>query len=194
MVTILQINPILIGWSQYYKHVCSKGAFNKLDNLTFKQVWKWCIKRHANKGKPWIKNRYFKSVKNRRWELSDGKHHLFVAVHVPIKRHIKIRSRTNPYDKNDEHYFEERWEKSWKLKNKSKLLILFKKQKGLCLVCKIRLEEDDNFNIHHIIPKNSGGKDTIDNLSLLHRICHRQLHYSSNETWKLDANKRLIMA
>jgi 5-methylcytosine-specific restriction endonuclease McrA len=51
-----------------------------------------------------------------------------------------------------------------------------------------------NFNIHHIIPKSSGGKDIIDNLSLLHKICHRQLHFSYNETWKLGINKRLTMA
>jgi 5-methylcytosine-specific restriction endonuclease McrA len=56
------------------------------------------------------------------------------------------------------------------------------------------LEEDGNFNIHHIIPKSLGGKDAIDNLSLLHKICHRQLHFSSNETWKLGINKRLTMA
>ena len=65
-------------------------------------------------------------MQGRTWRLNDGKQYLFVAVHVAIKRHIKIRSKANPYDKNDEHYFEERWERSWKLKNKSKLFTLQK--------------------------------------------------------------------
>ena len=191
---ILTLNPILIGWSQYYKHVCSKIALKELDNLTFKQVWKWCVKRHPNKARRWIWKKYFKPMQGRTWRLNDGKQYLFVAVHVAIKRHTKIRSKANPYDKNDEHYFEDKWERSWKLKNKSKLFTLFKRQNGLCQVCKSKLEEDDNFNIHHIIPKSSGGKDIIDNLSLLHKICHRQLHFSYNETWKLGINKRLTMA
>ena len=191
---IFILNPVLQGWSQYYKHVCSKSAFRKLDHLTFKQVWKWCIKRHSNKGRYWIKNKYFKPIENSFWRFNEGKYRLFFSAYLPIKRHVKIKSNMNPYNKEDEYYFELRWEKQWKKKSKSKILTLWKKQNGICQVCKLMLKEDENFNIHHIFPKRLGGKDTADNLSLLHKTCHRQLHYSSNEAWKLGANKRLITA
>jgi RNA-directed DNA polymerase len=38
---ISRINPIIRGWSNYYKGVTSKKIFSKLDNLVWKRLWRW---------------------------------------------------------------------------------------------------------------------------------------------------------
>ena len=55
------LNPKIRGWSNYYRHVCSKKTFNYVDNNIFESIWRWSVRRHPNKGTGWIKNKYFRS-------------------------------------------------------------------------------------------------------------------------------------
>jgi len=52
------------------------------------------------------------------------------------------------------------------------------KEKWLCPICKQRLYREDELDIHHLRMKIKGGKDTLNNLVLLHGTFHRQLHAS----------------
>jgi len=52
--------------------------------------------------------------------------------------------------------------------------ILIKKQQGQCNWCKQDFKTGDKWEVDHIIPKSEGGKDSYDNLQLLHRHCHDQ--------------------
>jgi RNA-directed DNA polymerase len=56
-------------------------------------------------------------------------------------------------------------------KSEAKLL---KTQKGKCNYCGRTFKEDDEWEIDHIIPKSLGGKNSDDNLQLLHVHCHDQ--------------------
>jgi RNA-directed DNA polymerase len=49
---------------------------------------------------------------------------------------------------------------------------LLKKQKGKCTHCGLNFREVDVIEVDHIIRKSQGGKDSYDNLQLLHRHCH----------------------
>ncbi|MGB3512338.1 MAG: HNH endonuclease signature motif containing protein, partial [Microcoleaceae cyanobacterium] len=49
---------------------------------------------------------------------------------------------------------------------------LIKKQKGICPHCGLNFTSEDLLEVDHIVPKSLGGKDTYDNLQLLHRHCH----------------------
>ena len=49
---------------------------------------------------------------------------------------------------------------------------LIKKQKGICTHCGFYFTSEDLLEVDHITPKSQGGKDTYDNLQLLHRHCH----------------------
>jgi len=62
---------------------------------------------------------------------------LFKASSIPIKRHVKIQSKANPYDPQWETYFEERLDLKMvnNLRGKRKLLYLWKLQEGICPVC-----------------------------------------------------------
>jgi RNA-directed DNA polymerase len=104
---IRQLNPKIRGWTNYFRHVCSKKTFGYVSHNIFQALWSWAKRRHPNKSKGWIKKKYFRSTATRSWIFStsvkqeDGEKtilKLFDAGIVPIKRHIKIKADATPYD------------------------------------------------------------------------------------------------
>ncbi|HEY9875962.1 MAG TPA: HNH endonuclease signature motif containing protein, partial [Candidatus Obscuribacterales bacterium] len=45
-------------------------------------------------------------------------------------------------------------------------------QKGKCAHCGLYFTEESVLEVDHVIPKSKGGKNSYDNLKLLHRHCH----------------------
>ena len=114
---IKTLNPIIRGWANYHQHVVSKQTFSYADSQIFASIWKWCCRKHPDKGRRWIRGKYFATIGDRNWAFSapyktpDGErktHNLIKAVHVPIRRHIKIRAMATPYDSKYQAYFAER--------------------------------------------------------------------------------------
>ncbi len=68
---ILKLSPIIRGWSNFFRHSAAKRTFSLLDHKLFFLLWKWAYRRHPNKGKHWIKNKYFRSMGNRHWVFAD---------------------------------------------------------------------------------------------------------------------------
>jgi len=66
---IRMLNPKIRGWSNYYSHVCSKRTFGYVDHCIFKSIWRWAVRRHPNKSKQWIKDKYFQCSGFRNWEF-----------------------------------------------------------------------------------------------------------------------------
>ena len=96
---------------------------------------------------------------------------------VSIFRHVKIIGAANPYDPAFEEYFEQRNFHLWNTSNRNrKVAGIFRNQEGCCPVCKQSLAIESPYEIHHIKPIVMGGKDTINNLVLLHPNCHRLVH------------------
>ena len=62
-------------------------------------------------------------------------------------------------------------------KGKAKLRQLYKRQESKCPVCNLPITLQTGWNTHHIIPIYLGGTDNLNNLVLLHPICHQQVHY-----------------
>jgi RNA-directed DNA polymerase len=54
MAVITKINPIIRGWSAYYRGVVSSRTFTSLDNHLWALSCKWATFRHASKPKKWI--------------------------------------------------------------------------------------------------------------------------------------------
>lgn len=184
-VLIRQLNSILRGWANYHRHIVAKETFNYVDYRVWKLLWQWCRRRHNNRHKRWIKNKYFKSVGPRNWTFSGmdiyGKtHRLIYTMDIPIKRHIKIKAAANPYDLAFEEYFERLHERKWResMQGLRKVLALWLRQKQLCPICRHRITKETEWNIHHIVERVKGGGDEMSNLMLLHPNCHRQLHNS----------------
>lgn len=125
------LNPIIRGWANYHCHVVSSKAFSRIDSAIFKALWCWCLRRHPNKGKKWVKKKYFGSFGDRNWVFqgttadasgNSYMHSLCYAARTPIKRHIKVRGSANPYETEWKAYFVHRMAKGSKHRTLEKLL------------------------------------------------------------------------
>lgn len=163
------LNPIIRGWANYYSTVVSSETFQKLDNLIWLRLKRWCKRRHPNKNASYATDKYFKTVGNQNWVFGDKSSTLINHADIPIIRHIKVRDRKSPYD-GDTAYWANRLGKHPELPTRvSKLL---KAQKGKCNQCGLMFRDGDIWEVDHIIPRNNGGKNLYSNLQLLHRHCH----------------------
>lgn len=101
---IYELNPIIIGWSNYHQSVCSRKTFHKLDDFVFNQLYyNWALKRHRKKGQKWVINKYWKNMENRKWIFMEKDKYLRNFSDTPIVRHYWIDTNKNPY--LDEIYF-----------------------------------------------------------------------------------------
>ena len=94
-----------------------------MDSQIFHALWRWAKRRHPNKGKRWIKNKYFRRDGNKAWafsvEITDDSGNrinvkLLEASKTPIKRHVKIKAAAIPYDPTHHMYLGERLQKRLK--------------------------------------------------------------------------------
>ena len=180
---IWELNPVIRGWANFHRHAVSKVVFGRVDFEITKSLWKWAKRRHSKLSVKRIKKKYFyQTERGRDWcffgRKGEKKAALTKAMDVRIKRHVKIRGLANPYDPEWEMYFECRLNKqaSENLKDRGRMFSLWKKQNGICPVCQQRINDETKWHKHHIIWRVHGGKDTFDNLVLLHPNCHRQVH------------------
>jgi RNA-directed DNA polymerase len=185
---IWRLNQQIKGWTMYHRHAASKRTFSEVDRRIFRLVWPWCRRRHRGRSWKWIKARYFQASGHRHWiftgSLRDSKGKewpiaLMEAGKVSIRRQWKIRSEANPYDPAWEPYLEERlvWRLEGTLAGRSRIEYFWKGQGGRCVVCGqlLRVEERP-WHLHHRLWRSHGGRDTFDNLELLHANCHRAIH------------------
>lgn len=201
---ICALNPMIRGWTNFHCHNVSKETFSKLGKELWNMTWQWSKRRHLDKGRRWIKDRYFHTIGNNNWNFActtttkEGKtrqYNLLNPSSVPIKRHIKIKGAFNPYDPIWYDYQAQRQKRktlSETLIDRPTLAKLLKQQNGLCPQCQQSITVETGWNVHHIVPKAEGGSDDFSNLVLLHPNCHRQHHVvaAKSITKLVRANKR----
>jgi RNA-directed DNA polymerase len=102
---IKNLNPIITGWTNYHSNICAKKTFAQIDNYIFLKLGKWAKRRHSNKSKKWIKNRYWQRTLFRDWIFSDGNIQLKQASHTKITRHRIIKFDANPYLPQYQRYY-----------------------------------------------------------------------------------------
>jgi len=97
------LNPIIIGWTNYYRHVVASEIFNKLDSRMWNMLWHWAKRRYPEKSKHWIVDKYWQNKGNRKWVFSTDKNELKHLSDTKIVRHTQLRLEMNPY--LDKDYF-----------------------------------------------------------------------------------------
>lgn len=102
---IKNLNPIITGWTNYHSNICAKKTFAQIDNYIFLKLWKWAKRRHSNKSRKWIKNRYWQRTLFRDWIFSDGNIQPKQASHTKIIRHGIIKFDANPYLPQYQRYY-----------------------------------------------------------------------------------------
>jgi RNA-directed DNA polymerase len=184
---IVQLNPKIRGWANHHQHVCSKETFSQVDDALFQGLWRWAKRRHPNKSRRWVKEKYFGSCGDRHWRFfgdqqdeqgQSARRWVALAVTTPIRRHTKIRGEANPYDPAWELYLEERLgeQMAQSLQGRRTLNSLWREQSGLCPVCQQPITRQTGWHNHHLVGRVKGGSDHAENRVLLHPECHRQVH------------------
>ncbi len=170
---IRELNPVIHGWTNYHRTVVAAETFNRCRRNLFQQLQEWGRRRHPNKGKRWIANKYWHVDKGEGWTFTDEKSKLWTHDLTHIQRHTKVKGVASPYN-GDLLYWSQRLSKHPMLNNaKGKLL---QKQEGKCRWCGLLFQDGDLIEIDHITPKSLGGGEELSNKFALHRHCHDERH------------------
>ena len=192
-VLIKNLNPIIRGWCNYFRSVCSSKAFSRMNYLTFWKLFKWAKHRHRNKGEKWIADKYWQSIGGDNWVFAtrqEGSKPSRLLKHSSIKiiDYVKVKGEASPYNGNLV-YWSTRMGKHPKMPVRTASLL--KRQKGKCAHCGLWFNEEDAIELDHIIPKAIGGRNEDKNWQLLHRHCHdektkhdlKQIKEHNNQKW-----------
>lgn len=184
---ILRLKPIITGWCNYFCYCECSHTFNKLDHITFNILRAWVFRRDRVNNRTNIKRKYFPpdniyiyrgKTHNDNWILVGKKKTTTGKINTaflprfswcPSQRHIKIRSDASVYDGN-ENYWTRRTLEFGDLSYSQKRLL--RRQNGFCAWCKLPIKINDNVDVDHVVPKSWDGKDSYQNLQLLHTQCH----------------------
>ena len=192
-----RLNPIVRGWSAYYRTVVSSETFTALDNYMWKLLYKWAKHSHPNKPKHWIVDRYFGRFNNTRqdrWVFGDRDSgaYLLKFSWTKIVRHQLVKGTASPDDPALAAYWAERRRKGQRLPVDKATLHLLQKQHGRCPLCRGLLLHADHqpqtpneweqwlrttrkaITKHHIVYRNDGTPDDL-RLRLTHAHCLRRL-------------------
>jgi len=78
-----QLNGVLRGWTNYFRHGVSKATFAYLHQFTWLRVVRWLRRKHRRANWKWLRRRY---LANRWWPEHDGVA-LFDCRAVPVTRY-----------------------------------------------------------------------------------------------------------
>jgi RNA-directed DNA polymerase len=177
---VRRLNPVIRGWRNYHNHVVATKAFGYVHNAIFEALWHWAIRRHKNKCKWWIKDRYWHPVDNDGWvfynnseEIGKQNPLLIRISNSKIVRHPMLQVNRNPF--LDKVYFERRSLLLGAKRLTGKFGDIWRKQQGKCLYCNQPMSMDSS-DIHHNWPTAWGGTDVVANLVYLHQLCHKSYH------------------
>jgi len=186
---IKALNPVIQGWANYHKHVVAADTFARVRMEIWRCLWRWAKRRHPNKGRRWVKEKYFHTMNGKSWvfaidtgeRLANGKPKLVSLRDIgetKIRRHCKIKAEANPFDPKWEEYFEQRY--GFKmldtLKGRKKLIRLWMDQEERCPICSERITVTMGWHVHHLVRRVDGGKENVSNLVMVHPNCHNRIH------------------
>ena len=177
---IKRLNPIIIGWSNYYRTVSSKKTFSAMDKNLITKLILWACKKHPKRNKRWIIDKYlyktsFAGRNKNRFGFYEKNNLLYVKsfAETKIVRHNKIKGPASPYDGDWIYWVLRRQDVANRRLSLQKTIL---NQKGKCKICNLYFTSFDQIEIDHIIPTKDGGKSTYANLQAVHRHCHDIKH------------------
>ena len=136
---IARLNPLLKGWSIYYRAVVSSRVFKGVDAYVYTALWRWAVARHRNKSGWWVSRRYWgqhKADRRDQWVFGENGSHLYKLAWTRIVRHQEVRGSASKYDPDLADYWAHRSKKRRMpgLENR-RIISLAARQKGLCPGC-----------------------------------------------------------
>jgi len=190
---IEKIRPIVIGWTNYFRYCECFSVFKKMTHLIYLKLRAWVFRREkrGNKmGRKDLRNKHFPPNRNyyfngearqASWvfvgkkKVADGetRTNFLPYLHwVSSLKHVKVKSNDSPYNPDSGIYWSNRMSKYSPFS--SGIRVLLRTQRGKCTFCgaPFTMADSENWEIDHVVPRSVGGKDSYDNLQLLHKSCH----------------------
>lgn len=168
---IEELNPVIWGWSNYYRTVVSSDIFSSCDRHVWFQLQSWARRRHPRKPRSWIDAKYWKHVDGIDTFCTPLGAKLRLHRKTAIQRHEKVRGTASPYDGNLLYWSQRLQTHPLMHTRKAKLL---QKQKGKCRWCELHFRDEDIMEIDHI--DHNHGNNALSNLMLIHLHCHDERH------------------
>jgi RNA-directed DNA polymerase len=197
-MVLIRLNPIIRGWSAYYRHCVSARVFNELDNHVWKLTYKWARFTHPHKGKRWITSRYFgafNSSRRDRWVFGDRDSgaYLIKFAWTKITRHTLVKGWASPDDPALTDYWTARRRRGRPPLDRARRRLVHQ-QRGRCPLCGDLLlhadaepQHPDEWELwitatskairHQAITIDAGPRTTGEHtvLRLIHTHCRRRL-------------------
>jgi RNA-directed DNA polymerase len=139
LAVIRRLNPIIRGWTAYYRSVVSKEVFASIDQHLWRHTYRWALRAHPNKPKTWVTARYFGAFnpsRTDRWVFGDRDSGAYLRrfVWTKIVRHRMVMGTASTDDPALNRYWAERRRKTFALLGGSTATLLLQ-QRGRCPIC-----------------------------------------------------------
>ncbi|WP_433358762.1 group II intron reverse transcriptase/maturase [Streptosporangium sp. CA-115845] len=137
---VFRLNPVIRGWSAYYRSVVSSRTFTGLDHHVWHLTYRWARRSHPNKSRGWVATRYFGTFhKSRRdrWVFGDRDSGAYLTkfAWTKIVRHVPVHGGASPDDPALTEYWADRRRKKKAPPVDEHTARLLKRQGGRCPVC-----------------------------------------------------------
>ncbi|WP_326791847.1 group II intron reverse transcriptase/maturase [Streptomyces sp. NBC_00841] len=137
---VFRLNPVIRGWSAYYRSVVSGRFFTGLDHHVWHLTYRWARRSHPNKSRGWVATRYFgKFHKSRqdRWVFGDRDSGAYLTkfAWTKIVRHVPVHGGASPDDPALAEYWTERRRKKKAPPVDEHTARLLRSQGGRCPAC-----------------------------------------------------------
>jgi RNA-directed DNA polymerase len=174
---ISELNPIIRGWSNYYRWVVCSEVFATCDWNTYRQLIRWSNARQHQKGKREAGRKYHIRVDTRTRfgtyikDKVGNPTPIYVRYHADThsQDYVKVKGTASPYDGNLLYWAKRLKQHPLVTNEKAKLL---KIQQYQCPRCGLYFKDGDLLEVDHSIPTALGGKDDLSNKWVYHRHCH----------------------
>ncbi|MDF5759394.1 group II intron reverse transcriptase/maturase [Spongiactinospora sp. TRM90649] len=200
---IRSLNPLIKGWSTYYRGVVSTETFTTLDHYVHYRMYRWARRKHSSKSVAWTRARYYgcsNPARQDKWVFTDKEtgRYLYRFAWTHIERHALVKGRASKDDPELEGYWKARVRKRKHPEADKHNLALAAKQKGLCPLCGLDLiagagyepesvrewaawfwANSRTIRKHHLVLASEDGSRTTADPMLIHSECHRQHHARS---------------
>ena len=188
---IYLLNPLIVGWCNYFCIAQNTNEFKQLDYSIFAQLRKWVFRRRSKglRSKTDLKEKYFPKDTNvvfrgrkhkGEWIFAtksinrNGKVKTIFLVKpswILHKNWVKIQGNASPFNGNNLYWATRNAKYStWNYRKVS----LVKNQFSKCNWCNKPFLHDSIIEIDHIKPIALKGKDDFNNLQVLHIHCHAE--------------------
>jgi len=137
---VARLNPVIRGWTAYYRNVVSSRIFSGLDEDLWHLTWRWGRHSHPNKSGHWVAARYydtFNRTRKDRWVFGDPDTGAYLAKcsWTKIVRHTLVRAGASRDDPTLAGYWTDRRRSCKPPLLDTTILKLLKDQDDRCPAC-----------------------------------------------------------